>query len=120
MSSTPLTSTSRSSFASIFNVALDSYKRKTKKGLASHPLLVKLQSCGSAEAILDVFREEIPAFNKSQNIDDGFTEWVIPIVNVLHSFSDMLGQAVGLVNITMFPYGDSALILVLRHSHQQI
>jgi hypothetical protein len=109
MSSLPLTSTSRSNFASIFNVALDSYKRKTKKGLASHPLLPRLQSCSSPEAILDVFREQIPAFNKSQNIDDGFTEWVIPTVNVLHSFSDMLGQAVGLVNIRMYPCGDFLL-----------
>lgn len=105
MSSVALTSTSRSDFASIFDVALDSYKRKTRKGLASHPLLPRLQSCGSAEAILDVFREQIPAFNKSQNIDDGFTEWVIPTVNVLHSFSDMLGRAVGLVNIKMYPFG---------------
>jgi hypothetical protein len=120
MSSVPLTSTSQSNFASIFNVALDSYQRQTKKGLASHPLLPRLQSCGSAEAILDVFREQIPAINKSQSIDDGFTEWVIPTVYALHSFSDMLGQVVGLVNIRMYPCGDFSLILLFRHSHQQI
>jgi hypothetical protein len=102
MSSAPHTSTSRPNFASVFIVALDSYRRKTKKDLASHPLLPRLQSCGSPEAILDAFREQIPALNKSQNID-GFTEWVIPTVNVLHAFSDTLGQAAGLVNIRMYP-----------------
>jgi hypothetical protein len=111
MSSVPLTSTSRPNFASIFDVALDSYRRKTKKDLASHPLLPRLQSCGSTEAILDVFREQISALNKSQNIVGGlrFTKWVIPTVNVLHSFSDMLGQAAGLVNIRMYPCGDFLL-----------
>ena len=109
MSSVTLTSTSRPNFTSIFNVALDSYRRKTKKDLASHPLLPRLQSCGSTEAILDVFREQIPALNKSQNIDGGFTEWVIPTVNVLHSFSDILGQAVGLVNIREYSCGDFLL-----------
>ena len=109
MSSVTLTSTSRPNFTPIFNVALDSYRRKTKKDLASHPLLPRLQSCGSTEAILDVFRAQIPALNKSQNIDGGFTEWVIPTVNVLHSFSDILGQAVGLVNIREYPCGDFLL-----------
>ena len=110
MSSVPLTSTSRPNFAPIFNSALDSYKRKTKKDLASHPLLPWLQSCGSPEAILDVFREQIPALNnlKSQNIDGGFIKWVIPTVNVLYSFSGMLSQATALVNIRIMhdPCGD--------------
>ena len=37
MSAHPSTSTSNSNFASIFNAALESYKRKTKKDLSSHP-----------------------------------------------------------------------------------
>ncbi|KAF8498196.1 hypothetical protein F5888DRAFT_229711 [Russula emetica] len=35
---------SHSNFVPIFNAALESYKRKTKKDLASHPLLSSLQS----------------------------------------------------------------------------
>ena len=121
MSTIPSTSISHSNFASILNTALDTYKRKTEKDLASDPLLPRLQSCDSPEAILDVLREQIPALNKSQNIDEGFTEWVIPTVNVLHSFSDTLGQTVGLVNIRICTHGrTSALIFVFRHFHQQI
>ena len=97
MSAVPSTSTSHSSFASIFNAALENYKRQTKKDLASHPILSTLQSCDSAEAILTVLREQIPAFNQSQNSDDGLTKWVTPTVNVLYAFSATVGQGVGLV-----------------------
>jgi hypothetical protein len=96
MSTVPSTSTSHSNFVSIFNAALETYKRKTKKDLASHPLLPSLQSCDSPEAILTVLREQIPAFSQSQNGDDGLTKWVTPTVNVLHSFSATLGGGIGL------------------------
>jgi hypothetical protein len=90
------TSTSHPDFTSFFNTALQSYQRKTKKDLASHPLLPRFQSCDSAEAILFIFREQISAFNKTEV---GYTKWVIPTVKVLHASSDILGRAVGLVNI---------------------
>src|SRR6266852_6013578 len=99
------TSTSNSNFASIFNAALKSYKRKTKKDLTSHPLLPSLQSCDSPAAILTVLREQIPAFNQSQNGDDRHTKWVSPTVNVLFAFSAAVGQGVGLVCIWIFCRG---------------
>ena len=102
MSAGPSTSTSNSNFASIFNAALESYKRKTKKDLTSHPLLPSLQSCDSPEAILTVLREQIPAFDQSQNGDDRLTKWVDPTVNVLYAFSATVGQGVGLVRIGIF------------------
>jgi hypothetical protein len=101
MSAVPSTSTSHSNFASIFNAALEKYKRKTKQDLAKHPLLPRLQSCYSPETILTVLRAE---FNQSQNSDDRLTRWVAPTVNVLYSFSATLGGVVGLVNISIFPY----------------
>ena len=98
MSTVPSASTSHSNFVSIFNAALETYKRKTKQDLASHPLLPTLQSCDSPEAILTTLREQIPAFSRSQNGDDRLTKWVAPTVNVLYSFSATLGGGVGLVN----------------------
>ena len=105
MSTEPSTSisTSHSNFVSIFNAALDSYTRKTKKDLASHPLLPSIQSCNSPEAILTVLREQIPAFSESQSGDDRLTKWVTPTVNVLYAFSDTLGQGIGLVSTKRFP-----------------
>jgi hypothetical protein len=106
MSATASTSTSHSKFVPIFNAALESYQRKTKKDLASHPLLSSLQPCNSPEAVLTVLRDQIPAFNQSENQDDGLTKWVIPTVNVLYMFSGTIGQGVGLVNIKLFCRGE--------------
>jgi hypothetical protein len=103
MSAVPSTSTSHSNFAYIFNVALETYKRKTKEDLASHPLLPILQSCDSPEAVLAILREQIPVLNQSQNGDDGLTKWITPTVNVLYAFSATIGGGVGLVNIRIFP-----------------
>ncbi len=104
MSTVASTSTSRPDFASIFDAALEIYKLKTKKDLASHPLLSSLpsQCCASPEAILSAF----PAFDK---IDGAFTRWVIPTVNILHWFWGILGQVAGPVNIKMYPYGEYLL-----------
>jgi hypothetical protein len=100
--STP--STSHSNFSSIFNAALEKYKRKTKQDLAKHPLLPRLQSCDSPEAVIIALREQTIEFNQSQNRDDGLTKWVTPTVNVLYSFSSTLGGVVGLVSIRIFPH----------------
>ena len=97
------TGTSQSNFVSIFNTTLETYKCKTKRDLASHPLLPTLQSCDSPDAILAVLRGQIPAFSQSQNGDDALTKWVTPTVNVLYAFSSTLGQGVGLVNTDTFP-----------------
>ena len=83
----------------IFNAALESYKHKTKKDLASHPLHPRLESCDSLEAILTVLRDQIPGFSESQNGHDALTKWATPTVNVLYAFSDTLGQGIGLVSI---------------------
>ena len=102
MSAAPSTSTSQSYFATIFNASLESYKRKTKQDLPSHPLFTSLQSCNSPEAILSILREQVPLSSESQDRDEGLTRWVIPTVNVLSSFSDTVAQGVWLVSVKIF------------------
>ena len=104
MSAVPSTSTSHSNFTSIFNTALEKYNRKTNQDLAKHPLLPRLQSCHSPDAILAILREQTPEFNQSQDTDNGLTRWMAPTVNVLYSFSATLGGVVGLVSISIFFY----------------
>ena len=94
-------SASASRFESIFNSALDAYKMRTKQDLPSHPLLPRLQSCDSADAIIALLREQIPAFSQSQSSNDWSSQWLIPTVNVLCAFSTALGEGVGLVNINV-------------------
>jgi hypothetical protein len=106
MTTAPSTSASQPNFASLFNASLESYNRKTKNDLASHPLIPTLQSCQSPEAVLAVFRDQVPAFSQSQSRDDGLTKWVTPTVNVLYSFSGTIGQGAGLVGIKTFHHGE--------------
>ena len=90
MSAFPSTSTSHSNFASIFNAALQKYNRNTNQDLAKHPLLPRLQSCQSPDAILAILREQTPESSQSQSSDGGLTRWVTPTVNVMYSFSATL------------------------------
>src|SRR5258708_2305002 len=71
MSAAPSTSTSQSNFVSIFNAALQSYKRKTKQDLPSHPLFINLQSSNSPEPVLTVLRDQFPPFPQPQHPDTG-------------------------------------------------
>src|SRR5258707_3824524 len=119
MSAAPSTSTSQSNFVSIFNAALQSYKRKTKQDLPGHPLFINLQSCNSPEAVLTVLREQVPAFNQSQNGDEGLTKWITPTVNVLSSFSETVGQGIGVVSIKFRHEEFQLQYLTPRHSHRQ-
>ena len=92
----------------IFDNALEAYKKKTGKDLASDPLFRKLQSCDSPDTVLNVLREQIPGFDQSASgsSNDRLTRWVKPTVNVLYTFSSTIGSAVSLVskvNIMMYP-----------------
>jgi hypothetical protein len=101
MSNIPSQSTSRSKFDAIFNAALRSYKKKTGNDITSHPLATELQSCDSSDAVLAILRRQLSTPDQSQNSDEEFADCLIPIVNVLYTLSDTLGEAVGLVIITM-------------------
>ena len=103
MSSTPSQSTSRSNLDSIFNAALQAYKKKTGKDITSHPLATELQSCHSPDAVLAVLRSQIPSLDQSQSGDERFATCLAPIVNVLYAFTATLGDGVGLVIVTMSP-----------------
>jgi len=103
MSSTPSPSTSRSNLDSIFNAALQTYKKKTGKDITSHPLATELQSCHSPDTILAVLRREIPSLDQSQSGEERFAKCLTPIINVLYAFNATLGDGVGLVIVTMSP-----------------
>jgi hypothetical protein len=98
MSFTHAATTSPFNFDYIFDAALDAYKRQTRRDLTSDPLLSRLQSCDSPDAILTVLRDQIPRFqSESQSGDDGLSKWLVPTVNVLYAFSATLGEGVGIV-----------------------
>jgi hypothetical protein len=86
-----------SNFQLIFNNALKTYKKRTKKDLLKHPLADRLQACSSPSSILTVLQEQVQELNESQRSN---TKWLDPTVNVLHTFSETLGEGVGSVCFT--------------------
>jgi hypothetical protein len=103
MSQTP------SSFQSIFDTALDAYRKKTGKHLTSHPLFAELNTCRSADAILTVLRNQIPPSGQPSSRVDKLTKWLNPTVHILYMFSAALGEGVGLVRLTHVQHGSDSV-----------
>ena len=97
MSQTHPIPVSSSNFQVLFNNALRTYEKHTKKDLLSHPLAIQLQSCDSPFAILDVLCQQVQELNHSRNSHGRLTKWLDPTVNVLYAFSETLGEGVSLV-----------------------
>ncbi|KAH8983647.1 hypothetical protein EDB92DRAFT_1562026 [Lactarius akahatsu] len=89
-------SESSSNIEGIFDVALKSYKKKTKNDLKNHDLFKQLEACDSPAAILAVF--QAAQFDPSRTAsDDRLKKWLVPTINVLYAFSGTLSEGVALV-----------------------
>src|SRR6267142_3446747 len=102
MSQTPTASTSSQNYQSIFDNALQAYRKHTEEDLRSNPLFAKIQTCNSPDAVLTVLREQIPVFDQScstTGVNARLTNWLNPTVNVLHTFSVAIGGGISLVSI---------------------
>ncbi|KAI9438143.1 hypothetical protein H4582DRAFT_2076752 [Lactarius indigo] len=97
MSQTTSAAAASERFQDIFNAALKSYQKQTKKDLIAHPLASQLQSCDSTSAILAVLQGQIREFDQAHSGDERLTKWLIPTVNVLLAFSAAVSEGVGLV-----------------------
>ncbi|KAI9436040.1 hypothetical protein H4582DRAFT_496333 [Lactarius indigo] len=99
MPQAPVTTPSESSstrIERIFDIALKSYKKKTKNDLKNHDLFKQLETCNSPAAILAVF--QTAQFDPSGTSSDGrLKKWLVPTVNVLCAFSGTLSEGVSLV-----------------------
>ena len=111
MSQTPTAITSTLNYQAIFDNALEAYKKKTKKDLRSHPLLPKLQTCNSPNAVLAVLREQIPVLfqsNSTSSTNDRLTKWLDPTVNVFYAFSEAIGASISLVSMRELRFTNSS------------
>ena len=93
------TAASSSNYLPIFDSALEAYKKKTKNDLTSHPLLGKLESCHSPDAILTTLRREILGFEQPHSSDEKSTKWLSSTVKVLCAFSPAISTGVGQVSL---------------------
>ena len=90
---------SESRFQAIFQAALKSYQKQTKKDLLAHPLASQLQDCDSTNAIIAILQDQVREFDKSQTGDERLTKWLGPTVNVLNAFSATISGGVSLVGL---------------------
>ena len=97
MSQTPSKSAASSNFQAIFEAALKSYQKQTKKDLIAHPLASQLQDCDSINTILAILQDQIREFDKSHSGDERLTKWLGPTVNVLNAFSATISGGASLV-----------------------
>lgn len=95
MSRTSVGTSSRSNYQTIFDNALETYKKKTGKDPTSDPLLCELEACDSPDAILTMLRAQIFEPGQSQSSGNKLTKWMDPTVNVLNALS----QTVNLVSL---------------------
>ena len=98
MSQIPPTASSLSDFQAIFDASLKAYEKKTKKDLLAHPLMSQLQTCHSPTDILAVLYTQVQQFEQSTSSDDNLTKWLVPTVNVLYAFSEVLSTGIGRVS----------------------
>jgi hypothetical protein len=97
MSHTQSAAASSSKFQLIISNALDTYRKRTKNDLLTHPLAVRLQACDTPAAILTILREQIHGLDQSGSSSERWSKWLDPTVNVLFAFSSTIGAGVGLV-----------------------
>jgi hypothetical protein len=101
MSQNPQASSSLK-FQHVFDHAIAAYKKNTGKDLTSDPLLAKLESCDSPDAVLAVLREQIPRADYPRNGGNRLLNWLDPTVHVLYGFSSTIGDAVSPVSLSKF------------------
>ena len=91
-------SPSTDNFAAIFNAASAEYQTLTGKSLDTHPIVTQLDNCLTPEAISNVLRTQAQAFSKFRKGDERLMAWLDPTIHILFTFSDTLGEGIGLVS----------------------
>ena len=89
-----------SNFQSILDAA-DKYAQQTGINLnqnpCKNPFADKVKDCDSPSAVLLLLQENLKAFKCYRDNNRKFIECVSPVVQFVHAFSDILGEAAGLV-----------------------
>ena len=78
--------------------AADKYAEQTGINLKDNPFADKVKGCDSPSAVLLLLQENLKAFKDFRDKDRKFIECVSPVVQVVHAFSGILGEAAGLVS----------------------
>ena len=78
--------------------ALDDYVKKIGIDLTKYPHADALRACDSPNAVLELLQGKAQAFKDYRDGDRKLIGWLKPVVEVVHGFSGVLGQAISLVS----------------------
>ena len=79
--------------------AFDDYARQVGVDLTKSPLADALRGCNSPNAVIELLQDKAYAFkNYRENGDRTLVNWLKPVVQIVHGFSGILGQAISLVS----------------------
>ena len=87
-----------SSFQTILDTALVNYFKQTKIDLTKHPSALQVQNCRSTNDFIQLLLERETAFRDYREKHRKLIECFRPIVQVVHTFSNVLGEVAGLVS----------------------
>jgi hypothetical protein len=113
------TGPSTDNFTAIFNAAENKYQTLTGKSLKSHPFATQLETCRNSEAISNLLRTQAQTFSKFREGDERLMTWLDPTIYVLSTFSDTLGEGIGLVSSLVRLHMAVLGRPVLSHFHLQ-
>ncbi|KAH8986222.1 hypothetical protein EDB86DRAFT_3246130 [Lactarius hatsudake] len=87
--------------------AVDKYTKQTGIDLKENPFVAKINACDSPGAVLLLLQENLKAFKDYRDQNRKFIDCLSPVIQFVHSFSGILGEAAGLV-----PFQPAKLIFV--------
>ena len=90
-------STSPSNFQLIID-AFDDYAKQVGIDLTKNPQADALRACDSPNAVCELLQNKAHAFKDYRDGDRKLISWLKPVVEVVHGFSGVLGQAISLVS----------------------
>ena len=81
------------SFQAILDKALDEYREQIGVELDKHPI-TELRGHGSPDDILKLLEAKANAFKAYRDENRKLINWLSPVVQVVHTLSGVIGQAV--------------------------
>ena len=86
------------SFQAILDNALHNYCEQIGVQLDKHPFTDELRGSNSPDDVVKLFEAKAEAFKVYRDGNRKLIQWLSPIVQVVHTLSGVLGQAVSLMN----------------------
>jgi hypothetical protein len=93
----PLILAKMSNLQSILD-AVDKYAEQTGINLKENPFVDKVKDCDSPSAVLLLLQDNVKEFKDYRDNNRKFIECISPVVQFVHAFSGILGEAAGLVS----------------------